>query len=71
MSYGHLTFSLESKVADPAYVRPHVRVGPDVFFQHAGLLTADAAFLANVFPPAATSDVHIIFVGLVPKRITE
>lgn len=63
-----LTFSFESKVADPAYVRPHVRVGPDVFFQHAGLLTADAALFTNVFPPAPTSDIHVVFVGLIPER---
>lgn len=66
--FHHLTFSFESKVADPAYVGPHVRVGPDVFFQHAGLLTADAALLTDVFAPASASDVHIIFVGFIPER---
>lgn len=66
--FHHLTFSFESKVADPAYVRPHVRVGPDVFFQHAGLLAADPALLTNVFSPASASDIHIIFVGFIPER---
>lgn len=66
--FHHLTFSFESKVADPAYVRPHIRVGPDVFFQHAGLLTADTALLTNVFSPASASDIHVIFVGFIPER---
>lgn len=63
-----LTFSFKSKVADPADVGPHIRVGPDVFFQHARLLTANAALLANVFPPASTSDIHVVFIGLKAGR---
>lgn len=60
------TFSFKSKVANPADVRPHICVGPDVLFQHARLLTANATLLANVFPPASTSDIHVLFAGLVP-----
>lgn len=63
-----LTFSFESKVADPADVGPHVRMGPDVFLQHARLLTANAALLTNVFPPASTSDVHVVFIRLKAER---
>lgn len=63
-----LTFSFKSKVADPADVRPHICMGPDVFFQHARLLTANATLLANVFTPASTPDVHIVFIGLIPER---
>lgn len=62
-----LTFSFKSKVADPADVRSHICMGPDMFFQHAWLLTADPTLLANVFSPASTSDIHIIFIGLVPE----
>lgn len=40
----------------------------DVFLQHAGLLAADPALLADVLPPAATADVHVVLVGLVPGR---
>lgn len=43
----------------------------DVFLQHAGLLTADAALLADVFPPTATADVHVVLVGFVPGRKSE
>ena len=63
-----LTFSFKSKVADPADVRSHVCMGPDVFFQHAWLLTANTTLFTNVFPPASTSDVHIVLIGLVPER---
>lgn len=63
-----LTFSFESKVADSADVWPHVCVGPDMFLQHARLLAANTAFLADVFPPSSTSDVDIVFIGLVPER---
>lgn len=41
---------------------------PDVFLQHAGLLAADAALLADVLPPAATADVNVVLVGFVPRR---
>lgn len=41
---------------------------PDVFLQHAGLLAADAALLADVLPPAATTDVNIVLVGFVPRK---
>ena len=41
---------------------------PDVFLQHAGFLAADAALLTDVFPPTATSNVHVILVGFVPGR---
>lgn len=62
------TFRLEGEVAELADVRPDVGVCPDVFLQHAGFLTADAAFLADVFPPTATTNVNIVLVGFVPGR---
>lgn len=63
-----LTFSFKSKVADPADIRSHVCMGPNVFFQHAWLLTANTTLLTNVFPPSSTSDIHIVFIGFVPER---
>lgn len=65
-----LAFGLESEVADSADVGSHVRVGPDVFLQHARLLAANTALLTDVLPPSSTSDVHVVFVGLVPERQT-
>lgn len=44
---------------------------PDVFLQHAGLLAADAALLADVLPPAATTDVNVVLVGFVPRKKEE
>lgn len=61
-------FCLEGEVAELADIRPHVRVRPDVFLQHAGLLAADAALLADVLPPAAAADVNVVLVGFVPGR---
>lgn len=65
-----LTFGLEGKVAELADVGPDVGVGPDVFLQHAGLLAADAALLADVLPPAAPAHVHVVLVGFVPGKVT-
>lgn len=62
------TFRLEGEVAELADVRPDVGVRPDVFLQHAGLLAADAALLADVLPPAATTDVNVVLVGFVPRK---
>lgn len=39
----------------------------DVFLQHAGFLTADAAFLADVFPSTAAANVNVVLVGFVPE----
>lgn len=61
-----LTFSFKSKIADSADVWPDICVGSDVFLQHTRLFAANTAFLADVFPPSSTSDVDIIFIGLVP-----
>lgn len=63
-----LTFSFKSKVAHSADVWPYIRVGPDVFLQHAWLFAANTTFLTDVLPPPSTSDVDIIFIGLVPER---
>lgn len=63
-----LTFGLEGEVAELADVGPDVRVGPDVFLQHAGLLAADAALLADVLPPAAAAHIDVVLVGLVPGK---
>lgn len=63
-----LTFSFKSKVANSADVWSYICVGPDVFLQHAGFFTANTTFLTDVLPPPSTSDVDIIFIGLVPER---
>lgn len=46
-------------------VRPHIRVGADVFAQHAGLLAANAALLADVFSSSTAAHVHILLVRFV------
>lgn len=43
----------------------------DVLLQHARLLAADATFLADVLPPAATADVNIVLVGFIPAGENE
>lgn len=63
-----LTFSFKSKVADSADVWSHVCMCPDVFFQHARLLAANATLLTNVFTPASAPDIHIVFIGLITER---
>lgn len=47
-------------------VWPYIRVGADVLSQHAGLLAADAALLADVFPPSAAAHIHILLIRFVP-----
>lgn len=54
-----------------AVVGPHVRVGADVFAQHAGLLAADAAFLADVFTSAAPTHVHVVLIRFVPAGLQQ
>lgn len=54
-----------------AVVRPHVRVGADVFAQHAGLLAADAAFLTDVFTSSTPTHVNILLVGFVSARLQQ
>lgn len=41
-------------------------MGADVFLQHAGFLTADATFLTDVLPSAATADIDVVLIGFVP-----
>lgn len=60
------TFGFEGKVTELADVRSDVRVGADVFLQHAGFLTADATFLTDVLPSAATPNIDVVLVGFVP-----
>lgn len=60
------TFGFEGKVTELADVRSDVRVGADVFLQHAGFLTADATFLTDVLPSAATANIDVVLVGFVP-----
>lgn len=60
------TFGFEGKVTELADVRSDVRVGADVFLQHAGFLTADATFLTNVLPSAATANIDVVLVRFVP-----
>lgn len=45
-----------------AVVRPDVRVGADVFSQHAGLLAADSTFLADVFASSTSTYVNVLLV---------
>lgn len=42
----------------------------DVFLQHAGFLTANAAFLTDVFSPTTTANINIVLIRLVPGRKT-
>lgn len=60
------TFRLEGEIAELADVWSDVGVCADVLFQHAGLLAADAAFLADVLPSAPAPHVNIVFIGFVP-----
>ena len=59
-----LTFCLEGEVAVDTVVRPDIRVGADVFAQHAGLFTADPTFLTDVFTTSAPTYVNILFIRL-------
>lgn len=52
-------------------VRPDVRVGADVFAQHAWLLTADSTFLTDVFATPTPTYIHVLFVGLVPAGVEQ
>lgn len=49
-----------------ANIRTDVGVRSNVLLQHAWFLTANATFSTYVLAPAATSHVHILFIGLVP-----
>lgn len=48
-----------------AVVRPDVRVGADMFAQHAGLLAADATFLTDVFASSTSTHVNILLIRFV------
>lgn len=48
--------------------RTDICVRSDVLFQHAGLLTADAALSTYVLSPATSSHINILFIGLISKR---
>lgn len=48
-----------------AVVRPDVRVGADVFAQHAGLLAADTTFLTDVFASPTPTDINILLIRFV------
>lgn len=43
-------------------VWPEIRVGADVFAQHAGFLTADSTFLTDVFTTSTPTYVNIFFI---------
>ena len=66
-----LTFSLEGEVAVGAVIGPYVRVGADVFTEHAGLLAADPTLLTDVFTSTPPTHVHILFVRFESARLTE
>lgn len=65
------TFGFEGKVAVLANVWTDVGVRSNVLFQHAWFFTANATFSTYVLAPAATSHVHILFIGLVPGKERE
>lgn len=46
-------------------VWPDIRVGADVFAQHAGLLTADSTFLTDVFTTSSPTYVNVLFIRFV------
>lgn len=52
-------------------VGPYVRVGADVFTEHAGLLAADPTLLTDVFTTTPPTHVHILFVRFESARLTE
>lgn len=62
------TFGFEGKVAVLADVWTDVGVRSNVLLQHAWFFTANATFSTYVLAPAATSHVHVLFVGLVPGK---
>lgn len=49
-------------------VRPDIRVGADVFSQHAGFFAADSTFLTDVFASSTSTYVNILLIGLVSVR---
>lgn len=63
-----ITFCLECKVAELADIRPDVGVRSDVLLQHARLLAADAALLADVLSSPTTTNVYIVLIGFIPGR---
>lgn len=54
-----------------AVVWPHVRVGADVFAQHAGLLAADATFLTDVFPSSTPTHINILLIRFVSESLQQ
>lgn len=46
-------------------VWPDIRVGADVFAQHAGLLAANPTFLTDVFTSSTPTYVNILFIRFV------
>lgn len=54
-----------------ANIGTDVGVRSNVLLQHAWFLTANATFSTYVLAPAATSHVHILFIGLVPGKERE
>lgn len=55
----------------PAVVRPDVRVGADVFAQHAGLLAADATFLTDVFTSSTPTYINILLIRFVSAGLQQ
>lgn len=66
--FGKVSFGFEGKVAVLANIRTDVGVRSNVLLQHAWLFTANATFSTYVLAPAATSHVHVLFIGLVPGK---
>lgn len=67
-SFSPPTFGFEGKVAVLANVRTDVGVRSNVLLQHARFFTANATFSTYVLAPAATSHVHVLFIGFVPGK---
>ena len=60
--FGQVPLGLEAEVTILASERPHVGVGPDVFLQHGGFLTADTTGVADIFATTPTSDVGVVII---------
>lgn len=65
------TFRLKGEVAVDAVIWPDIRVGADVFSQHAGLLAADPAFLTDVFAPSPSTHINILLIRFVSVGLVE
>lgn len=61
------TLSLKGEVALRAVKRTDVRMGPNVFPQHAWFLATDSALFTDVFSSPTSPDVHVILIRFVTE----